>query len=322
MTRLEVSEATEGEMLASLLAGDDAHVTHRDDGQDPIALGNILDHRAVLAYVTSRRTPDGGYSYYRTPEWGVEEPNSPDTLAALSVLELLGVEPPERRVTRDWLRGLQDDVGGYPSLAIGWGALRALALLGASPRMSPVTWLGRVAMPDIGSRRPRYWRGTLVSLLRVLELSRLYNLDLRTRATRVSRVLADARDASGAWARPGPDLASSATAVAITRLCGLDLERPDLLADFVHQCEDDALGLRMTPSGRSTSVDAIWGGLEVLWQLGRPATYRAAIATNLALLQRPDGGIGGRHRALSTLEATWRAMRAEDLIVSAEEDPL
>lgn len=39
--------------------------------------------------------------------WGVEEPNAPDTLAALESLRLLGVEPPEPERTARFLRRLQ-----------------------------------------------------------------------------------------------------------------------------------------------------------------------------------------------------------------------
>jgi len=40
--------------------------------------------------VIGRRTPEGGYCFYRTPEWGVEEPDARDTLAALKTLRLPG----------------------------------------------------------------------------------------------------------------------------------------------------------------------------------------------------------------------------------------
>jgi hypothetical protein len=54
-------------------------------------------------------TPHGGYCFYRTPEWGVEEPNAPDTLAALASLRIVGVDPPELETTVRRLRGLQTE---------------------------------------------------------------------------------------------------------------------------------------------------------------------------------------------------------------------
>jgi hypothetical protein len=68
---------------------------------------------------------------------GVEEPNAPETLAAVESLRLLGVEIPEPEATVRYLRSLADDEGGYPSLTMGWGALRALDALGTSPARSP-----------------------------------------------------------------------------------------------------------------------------------------------------------------------------------------
>lgn len=36
-----------------------------------------LDRAAIGRYVVGRRTPEGGYCFYRTPQWAVEEPNDP-----------------------------------------------------------------------------------------------------------------------------------------------------------------------------------------------------------------------------------------------------
>lgn len=55
-------------------------------GLESVNTHSRLDKDGIFRYVLSRQTPKGGYSYYRTPAWGVEEPNAPDTLAALECL--------------------------------------------------------------------------------------------------------------------------------------------------------------------------------------------------------------------------------------------
>jgi PEP-utilising enzyme, PEP-binding domain len=75
-----------------------------------------LDREAALRYVLSRRTPEGGYCFYRKPKWGEEEPNAPDTLAAMESLRPLDVEPPEPERTERFLCSLQDEDGDYPTL--------------------------------------------------------------------------------------------------------------------------------------------------------------------------------------------------------------
>ncbi|HVM65123.1 MAG TPA: hypothetical protein VMU14_09705, partial [Acidimicrobiales bacterium] len=81
-----------------------------------------------------RRTVTGGYCFYRVAAWGVEEPNAPDTLAALESLRLLRTPPPGATATVQWLRDLQSADGGYPTRVIGWAALRGLDVLGATAR--------------------------------------------------------------------------------------------------------------------------------------------------------------------------------------------
>jgi hypothetical protein len=120
----------------------------------------------------------GGYCFYRTPEWGVEEANAPDTLAALESLQLLGLVVPSPEVTGNWLRARQADDGGYPTLMIGWAALRALHVLGPDPDRSPAGWLRSWTPVVLGSEGERQWRGALVNALRLLELWRLVDSEL------------------------------------------------------------------------------------------------------------------------------------------------
>ena len=67
----------------------------------------LIDREAAGRYVLSRRTAEGGYCFYRTPQWGVEEPNAPDTLAALGSLRLLGIAAPAPQATGRWVHALQ-----------------------------------------------------------------------------------------------------------------------------------------------------------------------------------------------------------------------
>ena len=118
---------------------------HWRSAEDRDVIG--FDIGAVGAYVLSRRTPTGGYCFYRTPAWGVEEPNAPDTFAALESLRLLGLEVPEPDLTRTWLRSLQDDQGGFTTLTVGWAALRGARTPPRWPTSIPAP-LDRAQRPD------------------------------------------------------------------------------------------------------------------------------------------------------------------------------
>jgi hypothetical protein len=283
-------------------------------------LSLAVDCDAVAGYVLGRRTPEGGYCYYRTPGWGVEEPNAPDTLAALECLRILGVDPPEPETAGHWLRGLQTHDGGYATLTIGWGALRALDVLGLAPRRSPQAWLEQWAAQLLDPSGQREWRGAIGDLLHLVELLRLTGSDPHAeRRERLVVMLDAASDTGGGWARPGADLETTALAVLLVGLAGLPDELASPARDFLRRCEHNVLGLRLSPSAGTTSAGALWGGLELARALELTLCYPDAIADSLGVLQRPNGGLGARHWAISTLRDTWLGLRAAHLLEQQKE---
>ncbi len=271
-----------------------------------------VDRDAAARYVLSRRTPEGGFCYYRTPIWGVEEPNTPDTLAALDSLRLLGVEPPGAAVTGRWLDSVQNGDGGYPSLTIGWAALRALELLGLLPSVSPTAWLTAWAQRLLEAPRTttQDWRTALDGVLRVAEL---LDLDAGQRAE-LADLLTVSADPQGGWARPGADLETTAVAVQLANRAGTVPQHTDRVLGFLRGCEDAALGMRLRPDAQVTTVGALWAGQELAKTLRILPRHPAAIAASLGLLQRPNGGLGARHGAVATLRDTWYGLRAELLL--------
>lgn len=200
---------------------------------------------------------------------------------------------------------------------IGWATLRSIALLGIEPRHSPTEWLGQLAELRILRKMPGDWRGALHDLDRFSQLVLMVRPRLRDiDNVAVERTLGQARDHNGGWARPGPELETTAVALRIAAYCQSDFLRDAAVSDFLTHCEDETLGFRISPSGRATSVDALWGGLEIARALGRSPAYPQSIARSILLLQRPDGGLGARHRSISTLQATWRGLEASDMLLA------
>jgi hypothetical protein len=280
-----------------------------------------FDRAAIERYVLGRRTPEGGYCFYRTPQWAVEEPNAPDTLAALESLKLLVADIPMPEQTGDWLRGLQDESGGYPTLTIGWAALHALELLTVQPKLCPDRWLrGRLeAFCDCDG--PRGWRTAIVDATHLCELMRLRHSALGgSERDSMTRLLDAARAADGGWASPGADLETTALGVRLAGLVDPHWQPDPSLVTFLDCCEDELLGLRLAPYARITAVGALWGGLALADTLHRRLRYIGAVQQQLILLQRPDGGLGARHRAISTLQATWIGLKAVALLNRLEEE--
>lgn len=274
-----------------------------------------LDRAAVWRYVLGRRTPQGGYCFYRTPQWAVEEPNAPDTLAALESLKLLDVGIPAAAQTGDWLRGLQDQSGGYPTLTIGWAALRALDMLALEPKLSPDRWLRARLEAFCDSYGPRDRRAAITNAVHLCELTHLRHNVLRgPERDSIAELLVAARAADGGWASPGSDLETTAMGLGLAGLLNPHWQPDPPLATFLSRCEDEVVGLRLAPGAQTTSVGVLWGGLALSHTLHRRLRYLGAIEQQLVLLQRPDGGLGARHRAISALQATSLGLQAAVLL--------
>ena len=104
-----------------------------------------IDVEACYRYTLGCQTSQGGFCFYQCPEWGVEEPNTPDTCAAVEILGLLNRPVPSVERSKAWLQAEQDASGGYPTFVIGYAALKSLRLLDAAPLRDPRRFLGEVA---------------------------------------------------------------------------------------------------------------------------------------------------------------------------------
>jgi hypothetical protein len=251
----------------------------------------------------------------------VEEPNAPDTSAALESLRLLGIDIPAPGRTAQWLRSLQDGDGGYPTLTIGWAALRALDVLTVEPKLSPDRWVRGRLEAFCGCDRPRDWRAAIIDALRLCELMHLrHGVFAGWKRDSMTALLDAARAPDGGWAHPGADLETTAIAVRLAQLVESRWRPDPQLATFLHRCENQVLGLRLAPNAEATSVGGLWGGLALGRVLGQNLRYLDAVGQQLALLQRPDGGLGARHRAISTLQATWLGLEAARLLNRLREE--
>lgn len=278
--------------------------------ETPIA----IDRAAAGDYVLRRRTSWSGRCFYRFPRPSVDERNVLNTLAALASLRILGIGVPEPSTTGEWLRSLQRDDGRYPTITTGWAALRSLDLLGMRPGHSPLPWLQYHAA-SLQPHGDLDWPNALRDTLRLAELLRLTGAaHISSLHQTLTGLLDSARDPLGGWARPGADLETTAIALRLIRLTGLPLFYPADVISLLRDSEDPRLGFRVCPSTRATSVDALWGGLDMAHALRVSPRYPAAIGESLALLQRPDGGLGPRRYAMSTLRDTWRGLAAASLL--------
>jgi hypothetical protein len=251
-----------------------------------------LDYVSAARYVRHRRTPTGGYCFYREPAWSVEEPNAPDTLAAVESLRLLRCTIPQRQQTIAWLQALQDPSGGYPTLTIGWATLRSLDVLDAKPVRSPEQWVQRWGATVTTAAASR---GTVAirEAARVADLTRRgYGVLGPCCQDGFAALLAATSGVHGGWVHPSADIETTAVAVCLAQIADLPASRGPRLRAFVRRCEDGVLGVRIAPSAGATSAGALWAGTKLAHALGIRLRFPDAVGANLAMLQRPDGGLG------------------------------
>ena len=165
----------------------------------------------------------------------------------------------------------------------------------------------------IGEHKPgAAWADVLRNASRFVELLDLVGLT-GVGSHDVAGLLSDAWDHEGGWSLPGADLESTAAGLALSDRSGTPVDA-DAITSLLRGSEHRALGLCIRPDTAATSIGALFGGLAIAERFGLSLSYPRAIGYSLAMLQRADGGLGARHRAISTLEATAQGLAAHRLL--------
>jgi hypothetical protein len=276
-----------------------------------------IDVDACYRYILGRQTVDGGFCFYVYHDWGVEEPNAPDTHAAVASLGLLGRPVPRRAAVVDWLKARQDPRGGYPTLIIGHATLTALRFLGEAPLRDPSRFFGEIAgiygLTDAAGREPAGW---LHNALRCVELWRDHGLPLGARVrTRVGAALRRLRQEDGGYGAPGASLPDTGAAVALAAALGLPTDRAAFA--YVRQCEAPPYGFNITPSASSSGLESHHAALMVLCHFGTGPREPALIRDYVASCQTQRGGFGRVPGAVPRLDDSLRALEVLSMLGQA-----
>lgn len=277
-----------------------------------------IDRNACLAYVFGRQTDEGGFCFYAHRAWGVQDPNAPDTYAALAVLRRLEVEIPDRATCTAWLSAQQQDDGGYATLTIGAAALRALRLLGCAPRRDPRSWLLRTGATLGMSAGALDLAPRLTSVLRCLALWQMFGLPVSASLQdRLLAALERLRSAEGGYGLPAAHVPETAAASALRTHLGLAPE-PTAVA-YVRRCERLPYGFNISSESNTSNLLCQWSGTRVLQGSGVSPRFPGAVRSYVALCQTAVGGFGRAPGAIARLDDTMRAVGILDLLVQPGE---
>ena len=259
--------------------------------QSQVVAGGI-DVEACYRYTVAHQTSEGGFCFYAYRPWGVEEPNAPDTRAAVAILALMEKPVPERERCLAWLRAQQEQDGGYSTLIIGHAVLKALRQLGSGPALNPRSFLDRTAaslgLTEPGAKPTRWISGAL----KCVELRSDWGLAPGAQIrTSIATMLGRLRTGDGGYGASGSSLPETAAAVALSDALGLGAGREDVMA-YVRQCERPPFGLNVAPSAVSSDLESQCGGLWLLRRFGARPRDPGLIRKFVALCQRGAGGFG------------------------------
>jgi len=268
-----------------------------------------IDVESCYRYTLGCQAIQGGFAFYACPEWGVEQPNAPDTYAALEILRLLGRGVPEREHCKAWLKAQQDIFGGYPTLVIGYAALKALRLLKSEPLRDPRPFLRRTAeilrLADPPGEKRAGW---LAGALRCAELWQAYQMDV-TEPMRdgIGTALGRLRGEDGGYGAPGQNLPETAAALDLASALGMPIDY-EVLA-YARRCEQGPSGFNITPYAVSSGLESQQAGMRILSHFGALPRDPQLIRQYVVSCQSSLGGFGRVPGAISRLEDSLRALQ-------------
>lgn len=274
-----------------------------------------IDVQACVRYTLERQTTDGGFCFYTYHPWGVEEPNTPDTLAGVAILDMLGQPVPNRARCIAWLRSQQSDRGGYATLVIGYAALKALAKLGAAPAYGPRVFLKQTAA-TLGLTGSGGCACTcdLTDVLKWVELSREHGLaPSGGLKARVAELLERQRTQDGGYGACGASLPETAAALALAGALDIRVDDDAILA-YVRRCEGLPYGFNVAPAAVSSDLDSQRAALWLLARFDARPRHAAQVRRFVAQCQSAVGGFGRAPGAIARLVDSLRALEILSLL--------
>ena len=286
--------------------------------------GKRLAHRGIdldacYRYTVSRQTSVGGFSFYRHPEWGVDEPNAPDTCAAVEIMAALGQAMPNVPSCVAWLRAQQADSGDFPTWTIGHAVLKALRYLGERAGRDPHPYLLECAERlSVSAAKARVHPGWLLQAARCVELFRVLELDLPSAfREKIPKALASLRNTDGGYGATGSSLPESVQALELSLEIGVP--GPTELSSFARQCEGPPQGFSIAPHSASSALETQLAGLQILQHFAIRPRRPAEIESYVASCQMATGGFGRAPGATERLDDSLHALQILALLGTDED---
>lgn len=268
----------------------------------------------VIRYITERRCPDGGFCFYR-----LNEPNAADTFYAVSSLSLIG-ERFHDDLTVSYILGLQRKDGSYPTLYVGYYALKSLAALDIKPDFTPDIWIETINPVPHEIERPPESGSCFETSYLYSDLSHIYGVPVPAPVkTRIIRNITTHQLPDHGFGIQQSTLTETWHALAILSSIGLDSRSPG--SDrFLTRCEDAKAGFLINPGSGSSFLEHLYAGIMIASLLGYSSWVLPRCREIILDLQTGNGGfVRSRYGGSATLEYTFLAVSGLEIISSMKD---
>jgi hypothetical protein len=265
---------------------------------DPVA-GRITDARRRAAqYLLGRRSPTGGFCYYRSAY--LDEPNLFDTCHAAAALALLRVPLPAHESTAAFVVGHEVEAQPY---ALYYRTF-ALAALG---RDDPARAQVEHKVRALAVEPPDPTRGNLSArlsrLTMVLRLKAHFGLGFPADAMRPA--LDELEHPEGGFGET-PNLQDTRLALTLLALCGA--RAGERTRAFVGRLALPGYGFRLTADSLSPALDTVCAGIACCMLLGLPVAHAEDAKSFILACQTAHGGFARAPDALPDIGLTHLAL--------------
>lgn len=278
------------------------------------SIKGLINVDAIIDYVLKRQNPDGGYTFCR---W--TESNAQDTFYALSILDILGVQPENVDKTINFLKGLQHADGHFDSVKVAYYVIKSLLKFGEEPLKPPiglVEYLPKI-LEDLES--PFMDVEALSEVENIYMLVDLFKaLNIKVDSERIIEAILRIKNSDGSFGSVKRSrIASTFYAIGALKILNYDISRLTGTLEWIRKHEYAGGGFSHTPEAAPIYLEDTYFGIKSLEVLNEKITYPKETLTFVARFQNPNGGFRRSiFLGISDFESTYQALSSIKVLLS------
>lgn len=266
----------------------------------------------AVAYIASRQCRNGGFCYYRSDDFDLEEPNLRDTYYAVAACKLLHRDVPNHDKVVAYLRAIRASI--QRSRYLYYYYAFAAQLLGA-PALDPALLesLSDLTITPLPADRNVPLSDWLEDCLKIIRLKKTFTD--HSEMDEIKNFVCKLTRSGGVGIKP--NLVDTYWALSILAELN-DLAGLEKTQDFIDRLQRVSLGFRYTEdSCTPPNIDTLHAGVFSCAILGLGVRYPADIVNSILMSQRVHGGFARSPDSLGDLSTHFEALQIIQQLRSA-----